>query len=1035
MGEKNKTALVVRIVKTVISVAVAAVIIVAMVMINPQLSTNKLISSLMGYNHQSVDNGNADTSGVNTEYYTADYTQDNIRAAEDDLYDRIAEDGTVLLKNDNDTLPMSTDTTFSFFSANSVDGSSLTKGYLGVQETVTLKDAFTAAGFGVNETLWNYYESGAGADYGLASGSINYGDAEDFRINEAPLSALESESGLLESVEGTTPVYVLNRVVGEGRDMPRSMYNHADSQEDKEKSYIELDSTEEEILQYLNDNYDNVILLVKSSAGMELGWVEQYPSIHAIVYSQDVTNALAKVFSGEVNPSGKTVDTFAADALASPAAQNFGSFQYVDEDGNLTKYNYVDYAEGIYVGYKYYETRYEDKVLGQGNAGDYDYAAEVVYPFGYGLSYTDFEWTDFAVSNDGDEFTATVTVTNTGDVAGKDVVELYAQSPYTDYDKANAVEKASVSLVGFGKTAELQPGESETVEITFAKDQLKSYDYTTAKTYILDAGEYRFTAATDANAAVNNILADKGMTVADGMTAEGDAALVSSWTPQNTEVDTTTFATDTETGVEITNLFDDASDPEVTYLTRSDWTGTFPQRYGEASDEINTWGNEINCTDADGNNASCTWVKPASDELIAQLDSTDSGTDVDRDSITDTPTFGANNGLTVADMRGLDYDDAQWDDLLDQLTKDDYTQLIYFSGYGVDYISSVQKPFQTDADAANGWFYGGTGKGYPSIMMLAQTWNADLAEELGEMMGNEALLGGADGWYAPAMNIHRTPFSGRNGEYYSEDPFMSGMMASLEVKGAASKGVYSYIKHFALNDQENHRGDRPGNYSVTTWSNEQAIREMYVKPFEMCMKLGDQEINYVKQNADGTYENATAEVPVSMALMTSFNRVGATWAGGNHSLIQELVRDEWGFNGLIITDNANTGVFMSPYQMLEAGADIKLLNVSEDPSGEELDLNDSATYHYARQAMHHLLYTVANTKCMNGAMPGAKFTFYNQMKVMQVAFNTVCGVLLALLAFFSVWRWLPWTIRRVAARKQRRADRRAAKKEAKANNQ
>lgn len=341
------------------------------------------------------------------------------------------------------------------------------------------------------------------------------------------------------------------------------MYNHADKQEDKEKSYIELDSTETEIIKYLNDNYKDVILLVKSSAAMELDWLKQYPNIKTVVYSQNITNALAKVFSGEVNPSGRTVDIFAADALASPAAQNFGSYQY-------------------------YETRYEDKVLGQGNAGDYDYAKEVVYPFGYGLSYTDFKWSDFSVARHGNDFVATVTVTNTGDTAGKDVVELYAQSPYTDYDKRNAVEKASVNLVGYGKTSELKPGTSETVRITFGKDQLKAYDYKGAKTYILDAGQYRFTAATDANQAVNNILADKGKTVADGMTSEGDKTMVASWTPENTDVDTTTFASDSTTGKAISNLFDAASDPEVAYLSRSDWTGTFPKHYGESSGEINT---------------------------------------------------------------------------------------------------------------------------------------------------------------------------------------------------------------------------------------------------------------------------------------------------------------------------------------------------------------------------------------------------------------------------------------------------------------
>lgn len=515
------------------------------------------------------------------------------------------------------------------------------------------------------------------------------------------------------------------------------------------------------------------------------------------------------------------------------------------------------------------------------------------------------------------------------------------------------------------------------------------------------------------------------------MTSEGDKTMVASWTPENTDADTTTFASDSTTGKAISNLFDAASDPEVAYLSRSDWTGTFPKHYGESSGEINTWGNEINCKDSDGNNASCTWKKTASTKLIKHLEGNDSGTTVDKDSIMDTPTFGKKNGLKVSDMRGLAYDDAQWDKILDELTEDDYNQLIYFSGYGVDYIKSVDKPFQTDADSATGWMYGGTGKTFPSIMMLTQTWNAQLAEDLGEMMGNEALLGGANGWYAPAMNIHRTPFSGRNGEYYSEDGYMSGSMASLEVKGAATKGVYSYIKHFALNDQENHRGDRPGNFSVATWSNEQAIREIHLKPFDMCMHLGDMDMKTVVKKSDGTYENKVVKTPIAKGVMTSFNRIGATWTGGSHALIQQLLRDEWGFNGLIITDNANTGKFMSPYQMLEAGADIKLLNVSDDPTGEKLDFNDAATYHYARQAMHHLLYTVANTNCMNGALPGAGFKFSNGMKTIQIVFNTVCSVILAMLAFFSVWRWMPGTIKRVAARKEARVARKAARKAAK----
>ena len=390
------------------------------------------------------------------------------------------------------------------------------------------------------------------------------------------------------------------------------MYNHTDVEEDKTKTYLEPDSVELEILQYLNDNFDDVVLLLNSSAAVDLSWVEDYPSIHTVISAPAMGDyglcSLAEIFSGKVNPSGRTVDTYEVDAMNSPAAQNFGDFAYYDENGNLTKYNYVSYKEGIYVGYRYYETRYEDKVLGQGNAGDYNYDDAVMYPFGYGLSYTTFDWSDYNTSWDGDTCTVTVKVTNTGSVAGKDVVEVYAQSPYTDYDKTNKVEKAAVELVGYAKTSELAPGASETVTVTFDQEQLKSYDYTNAKTYILDAGDYYITAAKNAHDAVNNILAVKGKTVEDGMTADGNTEFVATYTPANGTVDTTTYKNDTTTGVEVTNQLDQANGG-FQYLSRSDWTGTWPTTDGEVSDQISTWGNPINGTDANGNPASYTYYK------------------------------------------------------------------------------------------------------------------------------------------------------------------------------------------------------------------------------------------------------------------------------------------------------------------------------------------------------------------------------------------------------------------------------------------
>ena len=670
-----------KIVKTALSAVMCIVLVAVMLVANSALADNaRMINSLLGGIPHSVDNSKANTAGLDLTYNKADYTQETIKSAEDALKKQISDEGLVLLKNDG-VLPLGANPTISLFSANS--DISVGGGLMG--GGTPLKDYLTASGVTVNETLYSFYSTGAGKDYGLASGSISYGDAEDFRINEAPLSALQSEKGLLDSVNGTVPVYFFKRVAGEGRDMPRSMYNHAVSAEDKARSYLEPDSTEREILKYLNDNYDTVILVLNSNAAIDLDWVGDYPNIKAIINAPDGLMSIGDVLTGAVNPSGRTVDTFAADSLKSPAAQNFGDYQYSNADGSLTKYNYVSYAEGIYVGYRYYETRYEDAVLGQGNAGDYDYDAEVVYPFGYGLSYTTFDWSDFNTTWNGDDCTVSVKVTNTGAVAGKDVVEIYAQSPYTEYDKQNGVEKAAVELVQYGKTKLLAPGESEVISVTFNKRQLASYDALGAKTYIIDAGTYYVTAGKNAHDAVNNVLAAKGAAVS------GNTALVASF--EEAELDTVTYSTDDYSGVEITNKLDSARG-ELTYLTRSDWTGTFPTHDGVASTQISTWGNEINGSDG----VSYTYTKTISPENLAKLDSFDAGNP--KETYTDTPVYGKKNGLTLIDMRGLDYDDPKWDDLLDELTSDDYYNTIGISGYGIEYIDSINKPFNIDADTA-----------------------------------------------------------------------------------------------------------------------------------------------------------------------------------------------------------------------------------------------------------------------------------------------------------------------------------------------
>ena len=979
------------------------VTIVANVMIPPNMNA---INGFLGDSTSiTITRPDEYNDSLDLQYNKADYTAEEMPAMEQALNEEIMGEGVVLLKNDG-LMPFSKDTTFSFFgrSCTKLVGNTwyditIQMGFSADPGT-TLRMTFQERGFGVNETLWNFYDSGNGSGYGLGPGSVDYGDAEDFSINECPLDIMEKESGLLDSANGTVPVFVWGRKVGEGRDMPRSMYNHADNPEDQAKSYLEPDSTELEILSYLNDNFEDVVLLVNSSAAMELGWVDQFPSIKAILYVPSVGNyglyAVADVFSGDINPSGKTADTFAYDAANAPAAANYGDFQYMTESGEMTKYNYVAYKESIYVGYRYYETRYEDVVMGQGNAGKYDYASTVLYPFGYGLSYTTFDWSNFKASWNGDECTVTVDVKNTGSAAGKDVVQIYVQSPYTEYDKQNMVEKSAVQLVGFGKTMLIQPGHAETVTVTFNREQLKAYDYTKAKTFILDAGDYYITAAHDSHDAVNNVLAAKGFTMKNGMTENGDTAMTSLYTVS--AMDSTTYAT-SAAGVAVTNHFDFAHGG-YEYLSRNDWQGTWPITDGEVSSQISTWGNEINGSDG----KSYTFAKTISAEGLAKLDGFDSLNPMDASSSAAKPVYGAKNGLQLIDLRGKDYDDPLWDKLLDQLTPEDYQTIIATSGYGSAELESVSKPFALDQDAATGLTGGGTRVSYCGTLVLAQTWNQELAARYGEMIGNQAIIGGCVGWYAPAMNIHRLPFSGRNNEYYSEDCYLSGAIASATSRGAASKGMYTFIKHFALNDQENHRGDRVGNFGVCTWSNEQAIREIYLLPFQMCVENDPVTLNYVEGDGNGGFHNATRDFPAVNAIMTAFNRLGYTWTGGCYPLITEVLRNEWGFNGFVITDNANTGspTYMSAYQMIEAGGDAAL--TTSDYAVWEFDKDNASHYVYGREAIHHVLYTVANSKVMSGLMPG--FTFTTAMTIAEkiVIGVNICSVVIIVALCYFIYR-------------------------------
>lgn len=740
------------------------------------------------------------TSGIDTDAtkdYDKDYNKSDfadktaLQTAAQKFTREAGAEGFVLLKNDTADgkgLPIKTDannkTKLSLFSQSSVDMQAGGTGSGVSYINGDFKSALEAQNYTVNEKLWSFYK-GTGKKRG--GGALNYGGAEDWSINESDISAI-SDAAKSEAT-GTTPIFVITRTGGEGRDLARYMgadpnvsgggwfaskpneWTNKVKAEDKDKHYLEPDSVELGVIKYLNDNFDNVILVVNTNNAFELGWVANYPNIKSVLWAPgaggETYNAVADVISGKVTPSGKLVDTFAFNAFSAPAMQNMGDLQY-ENNGKATGYYGVSYDEGIYVGYKYYETRYTDKVNGVTGVGDYKYAETVQYPFGYGLSYTTFAWSDFVVSDktaDGD-MTVSVKVKNTGAVKGKEVVEVYLQAPYTAYDATNHIEKSAVSLVGFGKTAELAPGADETVSVTVNVRDFITYDDVKDKTYILEDGDYLLTAARDAHAAANNFLAHKGKTVDDGMTAEGDSTFVEVW--NNPTFDRTTYKT-SDAGVEITNVFDDASlIARDKYLSRADWVGTYPKQHGNQSGKVVSTNSEKN---------GYQWRENIDDARLAKLSLNDGSPEAANNPMQETEAaklakpFGQSGELELIDFRGKEFKEVDWDKIINQMTTGEITKIIKLAGYETAAAKSIGKPRAIDLDGPSGLNNMATHEPYsityPAEVNIAASWNRAISYDHGKFVANDGLISGAgaSGWYAPAMNIHRTPFAGRNFEY------------------------------------------------------------------------------------------------------------------------------------------------------------------------------------------------------------------------------------------------------------------------------
>ena len=629
--------------------------------------------------------------------------------------------------------------------------------------------------------------------------------------------------------------------------------------------------------------FGKVIVLVNSSNAMELGFLED-DAIDAALWIGSLGstgfNAVGEILSGKVNPSGRLSDTYAYDLTSSPAYWNAGDFTYSNLD-----HHYVEYAEGIYVGYRFYETRYVDNTTGI--CDEAAYAKAVQYPFGYDLSYTTFEQSiaDYKTTDSAIEMT--VEVKNTGAVAGKDVVQVYYTAPYT----VGGIEKSHVVLAGFAKTGLLQPGDSEKVTVSFAPEDMASYDETGAKAYVLEAGTYQIKLMNNAH----DVIDQREYEVPATTTYSGDNA-------RSTDL------------MAATNEFGDVAQGQIQqYVSRADWEGTLPTAR------------------TDG--------KTASAETVAAKENTP----VYENNDSDQPITVADHGLTLEDMTGLDYDDPKWNDLLEQLSVDDMTNMIANGGWSTPEITSVGKPATNDLDGPagiNSLVSSLKGVSFPSEVIVSSSWNTDLAQHFGTAFGAEAAANHVVGLYAPGMNIHRTPFSGRNFEYYSEDGLLSGKMGAAMVQGVDSQGVYTYIKHFALNDQESNR------LSISVWANEQSIREIYLKPFELSVKEG------------GT-----------TAVMSSYSRLGNTWAGAFKALLTDVLRNEWGFHGMVVTDSAmgNTN-WMDVNLVIRAGGDMMLCLM-----GVKVDSSTNTAQQTMRRACHNILYTQANSIAIAAAVDNTPY--------------------------------------------------------------
>lgn len=866
------------------------------------------------------------------------------------IVQEVGQEGIVLAENDNAILPITSTKNLNVFgwaSTNPLYGGS-GSGASDSSDSISILQGLEDAGFSLNTELSDLYT--AYEDVRPAAGT----SVQDYTLPEPTVASYTDEMISNAKNFSDYAMVVVSRVSGECFDLPTDMYdvihnesfnpefasigengtykNNGDYDNfEKGQSYLTLSKTEQDMIDMVCANFENVIVVYNGAGTLEMGFTEEYEQIKGVLICAGAGStgfaALGEIVAGTINPSGKTTDTWAYDLTQAPYFNNIGDFKYENiteytdsiiaaDSGSLFPGTFVDYVDNIYVGYKYYETAATEGLI--------DYNTAVKYPFGYGLSYTNFTQTmsDISVDNAGN-MTFDVTVTNDGTVAGKDVVEVYYNPPYIN----GGIEKASANLVQFEKTEKLEPGASQTITFTINQEEMASFDAYTNGSYVLDAGDYGISIRTDSH----NIIDEKIYTV-------NNTVVYNESNPRSTD--------DTAAVTRFADVEGDES-TAITYLSRENGFANYAKATSAPAKEQYNMSDELLKTYISNGNYDVASENNASDVM---------------------PTLGAKNGVKLMELRGLEYDDPKWDELLDELTYAEMANMVEFGGWHTVEIPSIGKVATSDSDGpagVNNFITGQTGTAYCVAVLIAQTWNKDLAYRVGETLGQEFAAIGNYGWYGPAMNTHRSAFGGRNFEYYSEDGILAGYLAAAELNGAATKGVYSYMKHFALNDQEINTREM-----LATWSTEQAMREIYLKPFEVAIK-----------NFDST----------SIGVMNAFNFIGTTWVGASSELMTDVLRGEWGLRGMVITDYFGGYGYQNAERGIRAGTDLMLNMVS--PFAHVSDTSATGTL-ALRQSSKNILYTVVNS----GAYTEEAYAAATGMPAWQKTFIGVDALLVIMLA-------------------------------------